>query len=107
MDWAKVKDAVMRRPLVLAVTFLILGIGGHRVISVSPAIVIGISAGMLLVSFLLRRWEAVADVLVACALVGCGAAAGQLEDFYYSREHIANFTREERRLARLEIEVIT
>src|SRR6266566_1156182 len=103
MDWAKLKDAVMRRPLVLAVMFLILGIGGHRAIAAMPLLMIEICAGVLLLSFLVRRWGAVADLLVAGALFGCGIVVGQLEEFYFSKDHIANFTMEERRVARLEI----
>ncbi|HEV8292756.1 MAG TPA: ComEC/Rec2 family competence protein, partial [Tepidisphaeraceae bacterium] len=107
MEWKRIQDAVVRRPLVAAVVFLILGISAHRVIAVGPGMVMGICGGLLLLSFLLRRFGVVADVLLGAALFGCGVAVAELEEFYFPREHIANFTKDERRLGRLEIEVIT
>src|SRR6266550_1491563 len=101
MEWTKIRDAVIRRPLVVAVIFLILGIGAHRVVAVGPGMVMGICAGLVLLSLLLRRWAAVADLLLGAALVGCGVAVAQMEEFYFPKEHIANFTKDERRLARL------
>src|SRR6266568_3153112 len=107
MEWTKIKDAVVRRPLVMAVVFLILGIGGHRMVTVGPGLVMGVCAGLLVVSFLMRRWSWAADVLLGAAVLGCGVAVAQLEECYFSRWHIANFTSEQRRLARVEIEIVT
>ena len=64
-------------------------------------------AGAVLLSLLLRRWNWAADLLLGAALFGCGVAVAQLEEFYFSRDHIANFTTEDRRLARVEMELIT
>jgi len=107
MEWAKIKDAVVRRPLVVAVVFLILGISAHRVMSAGPGVVMGIAAGLVLVSFLVRRWAWAGDLLLGVAVLGCGVAVAQLEESYFSRGHIANFTTEQRRLARVEIEIVT
>src|SRR5258706_14553436 len=101
MEWAKIKDAVVRSPLVVAVVFLILGISAHRAISLGPGVVIGIWAGLVIVSFLLRRWNWAADLLLGAAVLGCGVAVGQLEEGYFSRGHIAKFTSVQGRLGRV------
>jgi competence protein ComEC len=107
MEWVKIKDAVMRRPLVMAVALLIWGIAGHGVIAVGPGVMMGGSLGLVLLSLVLRKWAVIADGLLGAALVGCGVAVAQLEEFYFPREHVAKFTNDERRLARLELEVTT
>src|SRR5437016_4730682 len=107
MEWTKIKDAVVRRPLVVAVVLLILGIAAHRVITLGPGVIIAISAGLIVVSFLLQRWNWAADLLLGVGVLGCGVAVAQLEESYFSRGHIANFTSEQRRLARVEIEIVT
>src|SRR5215204_5537701 len=107
MEWVNIKDAVVRRPLVVAVVFLILGIAGHRMIAVGPGALIASCGGVVLISLLLRKWAVVADLLLAAALFGCGVAVARLEEFYFPRDHIANFTEDERRLARVEIEIVT
>src|SRR5258706_549965 len=107
MEWAKIKDAVVRRPLVVAVVLLILEISAHRVISLGPGLVIGICVGLVMLSFLLQKWNRAADLLLGAAVLGCGVAVAQLEECYFSRGHIANFTTDQRRLARVEIEIVT
>jgi competence protein ComEC len=52
-----------------------------------------------------KRW--VADLILGVALVGCGVAVARVEGFYFSTDHIGRFTREQPRLARLEVEVVT
>src|SRR5947208_1120566 len=107
MEWKRIQDGMVRRPLVVAVAILILGIAAHRVIEVGPGMMIAACAGAVLLSLLLRRWNWAADLLLGAALFGCGVAVAQLEEFYFPRDHIANFTTEDRRLARLEMELIT
>src|SRR5215208_6577804 len=107
MEWKRIQDAVVRRPLVVAVVFLILGIAGHGVIAVGPGVLIAGCGGVVLISLLLRKWAVVADLLLAAALFGCGVAVARLEEFYFPRDHIANFMKDERRLARVENEGIT
>src|ERR1041385_6410910 len=107
MEWKKIQDAVVRRPLVVAVVFLILGIGGHRIVRVGPLSVMGICAGLVVLSFLMRRWNWAADLLLGAAVLGCGVSLAQLEEFYFSGGHIANFSLDQRRLAPLEIATIT
>jgi len=48
MEWTKFRDAVVRRPLVVAVVFLILGIGWPRGGSGGPGSGKGVWAGRIL-----------------------------------------------------------
>ncbi len=107
MEWAKIRDVLMRRPLLTAVVFLILGIAAHRIIPAMPVMVIGVAAVLVIISLILRRFAVMADLLLGAALFGCGIAVAQMEAFYFPREHIAQFTTEQPRLARLEIELTT
>jgi competence protein ComEC len=104
--WAKVQDQLVRRPLLTATVFLILGIAGHRVVEVGPRILIALVAACVALAVVSRQ-RAVADVIIGIALVLVGVAVARLDGFYFSNDHIGRFTREHPRLARLEVEVVT
>jgi competence protein ComEC len=47
------------------------------------------------------------DLFLATAIVACGVGVAQMEEGYFPREHVGNFAGEERRLARVEVEIIS
>ncbi|MBC8105499.1 MAG: DNA internalization-related competence protein ComEC/Rec2 [Anaerolineae bacterium] len=95
---------IPRRPALLATALFIVGIFCHRVLPAWPVVWI-IAIAVLLGAGIWRRQCACSSIVIAIALILCGALAAQLEAFYYPRDQIGLFATDTRRLAQLELKI--
>ena len=95
---------VARKPALLATAMFIIGIAFHRAIPIFPGAWL-CAIALLLALGIFKRRENWSSIIVALALLLCGATAGQLEGFYYARDQIGLFATDTRRLAQLELKI--
>jgi competence protein ComEC len=93
-----------RRPAIIFLILLVVGIALTRAVSIQPWIWLGIAAG-LVGPAILFRWLPARILLLGCAIILVGLSAGQIERYQFPADTIVNYTTDQQRFAELELAI--
>jgi competence protein ComEC len=94
-----------RRPAVLAAAMFIAGILAHQALPHTPAACIAAAVALAMLAIGHFRHPLTSSSFLAGALFLTGAAAAQIEAFFYSPDDVAAYVSDDPRLARVELRI--
>src|SRR2546423_8562223 len=103
--WRRCTDGLAKRPAVVVAVLFALGIVAHRAAPAWPGVWVGAIVGLVVAAVLTFRRPGLSSVFVAAAVFVGGLAAGQVEGYFYPRDHVSAFLTDEPRLAWVEVSV--
>jgi len=103
--WRRCTDGLAKRPAVAAAVLFAAGVAAHRAAPAWPGVWLGVIVGLLIPAVATFGRERVSSAFVAAAVMVGGVAAGQVEGYFYPRDHVSAFLNDEPRLAWVEVSV--